>query len=486
MTHFRLAVVALFLAASCTGATDIQTPPEPAGPRYIREDDGRVFVFHGMNFVSAAKSASDRIVPLTTVDLDRLERWGFNAVRYLVFWDAIEPAAGRYDDAYLARVRAEFDKLQARGIRVIIDFHQDVYSQVFCCDGAPAWAVRDDGLDFTLQEQWFMNYLEPAVMRSWDNFWAYTGGKHADLQDHYFAMLAHTAEKLGDHPAVLGFDIMNEPHPGSYFELGETLGLNEDSEASQVFDREFYTPFLQRAVNALRTVNSDAWLFFEARYGGPGAGSKSHIGPLTDPRTGEPRLFYFPHMYSLVFEATGTYEPAKDKSIENWEKHRLEEAAALGTPLGIGEFGFDHNLPGGAQFIDQLFAVIDRGVMSWTYWSYDPGGWGLYGQPTSDGTSILENRLVRTYARRIAGRPVSSRYEPASGAFELVVAAERGVSGATEIWIPAKYYPNGYSLEIPGIATSLYTSEWDAKRQVVSVTFASGAPTERTTRVGRK
>ena len=34
------------------------------------------------------------------------------------------------------------------GVYVILDMHQDVYAQRFCCDGAPEWAIEDDGLPF--------------------------------------------------------------------------------------------------------------------------------------------------------------------------------------------------------------------------------------------------------------------------------------------------------------------------------------------------
>jgi endoglycosylceramidase len=98
--------------------------------------------------------------------------------------------------------------------------HQDVYSRYFCCDGAPEWAIRDDGLPFEQLPQWDLNYFTKAVMASFDNFWNYAG-PHSDLQDHYADAWAAVAERFKDHPAVIGYDLMNEPSPGSALDAAE-------------------------------------------------------------------------------------------------------------------------------------------------------------------------------------------------------------------------------------------------------------------------
>lgn len=475
------------LASACTVETAVDRDYGERG-LYMRDAEDRVIIFHGLNYISAAKSHPERLVPLTEDDLNRMARdWGFDGIRYLVFWDAIEPAPGEYDDDYLARVRSELDKLHARGFLVVVDFHQDVYSSIFCCDGAPEWAVRSDGEPFTLQDQWFLNYFEPAVVRAWDNFWLYDRGDHADLQDHYVAMLAHAATRLGDHPAVIGFDLINEPHPGSLFDVGESLGTKNDSEESRRFDAEFYTPFLQRAIDAIRPAAPDAWLFFEPRYGGPGAGARSHIGRLVDPRAGEPRLAYFPHLYSLVLEGAGAYDTRRDDTIARWEVHRAEEMLELGTPMAIGEFGLDHSWTRGDQFLTEVFDMADRMMVGWTYWSYDPGGWGLHGHDTATGESPIVDLFIRAWPRRIAGNPVSFRWDSQQRSFELIYRAAPTATAATEIHLPARrHYPGGWKLAVPGMAAADWTQIWDESREVLSIRFRQGAPALRTIRVEPK
>ena len=69
---------------------------------------------------------------------ERLRHWGFNCLRLLTSWEAIEHAGpGLYDEAYLDY----YSKLVALagefGLYVYVDFHQDVWSRMTGGDGAP-------------------------------------------------------------------------------------------------------------------------------------------------------------------------------------------------------------------------------------------------------------------------------------------------------------------------------------------------------------
>ena len=102
-------------------------------------------ILRGLNVDNAAKSDPQRMPALTATDAAHIANdWGFDFVRLLVFWDAIEPTAGAIDQAYLDRVAQRVEWLGAQGISVLLDLHQDVYAKRYCCDGAPDWAILDD------------------------------------------------------------------------------------------------------------------------------------------------------------------------------------------------------------------------------------------------------------------------------------------------------------------------------------------------------
>ena len=145
-----VAVVALLSA--CNNGSSSSSPPEPIedGTYFVRDDDGRVVILRGMNIMSSAKGHPERLPDLQAEDVERYARlWGFNVVRYLIFWDAVEPSPGEYDGAYFDKTEERLDWFADNGVYVILDMHQDVYAARFCCDGAPEWAIEDDELPST-------------------------------------------------------------------------------------------------------------------------------------------------------------------------------------------------------------------------------------------------------------------------------------------------------------------------------------------------
>lgn len=240
----------------------------------------------------SAKSDPLRSPNLTDADIERVSHhWGFNFARYLVLWDALEPTPGKIDMAYVDRIATDVKRLGGAGLRVMLDMHQDVYAAQFCCDGAPAWAVRDDGQPFELQKTWSFNYFQPAVTRAFDNFWD-AKGKDADLQEHYATVWKALATRFAGDPHLIGYDLINEPYAGSDFEALEALSrvTPEDGGKSRIFDETKLGPFYQRMIDAIRAVDADHWIFVEPRYGAPGNGSPSFLPVLKDPRAGDLRI----------------------------------------------------------------------------------------------------------------------------------------------------------------------------------------------------
>ncbi len=196
-----------------------------------------------------------RPFPLEDADehLGRLARWGFNTLRLLTTWEAVEHAGpGQYDEAYLDYFTAVVERAKAYGLFVFVDFHQDVWSRMSGGDGAPGWAFEALGLDFTKfdagdaahvmqhrydyasedgrQEDrypmmsWPTNYRLAANCIAWTAFFAgelltpdwMVEGRNVQryLQDHYLGAMAAVARRVAHLDNVIGFDTFNEPGLG--------------------------------------------------------------------------------------------------------------------------------------------------------------------------------------------------------------------------------------------------------------------------------
>ncbi|TCD69457.1 hypothetical protein EIP91_007583 [Steccherinum ochraceum] len=244
--------------------------------RHFVDKQGRVCLLRGVNLSGNCKSpanddhdafpANHQSVtfvgrPFSLEDapmhLARLRRWGLTFVRFLVTWEAVEhEGPGLYDQAYLDYLRAIISMLPAYGISAFVALHQDVWSRYSGGSGAPAWTLEAVGfkLDVVAMEEtqaawlkgvkggghvpeerglWPCGYQKLAAATMATCFWA--GDTFAPklkvknqhgvevsiqtfLQTAFLDMWTALAKHVGHLPAVLGFEMMNEPHRG-YIDL---------------------------------------------------------------------------------------------------------------------------------------------------------------------------------------------------------------------------------------------------------------------------
>jgi hypothetical protein len=225
-----------------------KVPTRPNGATYRRWD---LFHHQEVSFIG-------RPLPLDAADehFSRLRHWGFNFLRLLTTWEAVEhEGPGIYDEAYLDYFEAIVRKAAEYGFYILIDPHQDAWSRFSGGDGAPGWTLETVGFDLTNLHATGAAFLHqfcdgPYPRMIWPTnatklaaatmFTLFFAGDHfaprtriegesvqSFLQRHYVDSLVQIAHRLTGIPNVLGFDTMNEPSPGfiGWTDLSITDGM---------------------------------------------------------------------------------------------------------------------------------------------------------------------------------------------------------------------------------------------------------------------
>jgi endoglycosylceramidase len=441
----RAAAILVVIAACGGDAHDVCSGAFHVCRGQIRDPQGRTVILRGINVSDANKGA-----PYTgwvqQADLARLRSdWGLNSVRWVMPWAAVEPARGQYDDAYLDAVRARLDWAQAAGLVVVLDMHQDVYGEGFGFDGAPRWscdAARYAA--FVPQTPWSLDYTDPNVMACFDGLYTddAIAGAFADAW-------AHVAARLGDHPAVLGFDVINEPHWGTY--------------AVSRFERDRLGPFEARVIDAVR-ARAPGWLAFVEPANSRNLGIPTSLQPFA-----AKDVVYAPHAYDAQAETGGGFDPAhRDDFLANIAQLR-DEADALGAALWIGEYGGVQTDPQITAYLDAAYDGAATARASSMYWSYDKGGYGPLDPSGGEASATLAG-LVRPYPARIAGELDAWSYDDATRALTVTWRADASIAAPTEIIVPARLAPSGVDVACAGCTV---TTAGD----VVSIVAPAGAVT---------
>jgi uncharacterized membrane protein HdeD (DUF308 family) len=265
---------------------------------WFNDDQGRHLLFRGVNFASRTKLAPYLpIAPLETKnlsqlnlkeeiksvepELDRLKDLGFNIVRLLISWKAIEPRPNTNVDEllpegkqYLTCVKEIIDELYARNLYVFLDFHQDIAHERYGGDGFPDWALATD-IEHELPEpsnlrdkKWMIKYVtNKSVKKTLTSFWrndlTHIEGEnkleHFPVRTHLEKTIGQTAKFFrslnngAGHPAILGIEPFNEPNPA---------GLPKVQ-----FEKDFLVDYYRNVDLEIRKFDPDVFIFMEPNVG---------------------------------------------------------------------------------------------------------------------------------------------------------------------------------------------------------------------------
>ena len=444
-------------AAAVASSKAARSPLTNTG-RWLTDASGRVVILHGFNMVYKRPPYQPGAVGFGTDDADFLRRNGFNTIRLGMIYKAVEPQPGKLDHAYVRKVRSIERMLAKRGIHSLIDFHQDLYNEKFSGEGWPDWAVLDDGLPAEPLTGFPATYItSPGLNRAFDNFYANKEGPGGvGLQQRYARSWGKVAASFAGDPGVLGYDLLNEPWPGSAFaSCRNTAGC-------PAFDNTRLAPFYRRVIGAIRKTDGRHIVFYEPHV-------LYNFGAETNlPDLGKHLGFSF-HDYCFLGLVAGSPPtcPQMESSIFD---HADARAAKTGDSLMLSEFGATDD----TSTLERIAADADRHMTSWQEWHYcgcdDPTTQGpgdvqaLVKDPskpprTSNVFWGKLKALARPYPQAIAGTPIRWSFDPATRKFELVYTNSRADGhgrierGTTRVFVPKIQYPDGFRVRVTGAST---------------------------------
>jgi endoglycosylceramidase len=475
----------------------------PQGERpYIADDQGRMVLLHGAipagllqygpftvlpfpNDPAAydqdrcpAAAGWSPYPPLCRSDLQQMSALGFNSIRLPISWSLLEPERGRFDETYLDRISQVVQWARDLGMYVIIDMHQNAFSQFVANkdgdgvnrrynSGAPRWATITDGLpSFAIQGQ---RELNPAVFQATTNFWYDRDG----IQDEYIAAVAHVAHRFKNDSTVAGYGIYNEPWFGWNLPPG--------------FDDLLLFPFYRRVIDAITGVHDGlpCWSGFfmpaVCGYRDLGVGDRRHLmfidtgllREVTDfpthlglPVSSYPNVVLALHPYTHIY--TFDYFLRLPRSSYPWGGYDQgwdsaeREAKAMDAALFVEEFGDN---PGDDASILQSQLLEEEkhrtGFAFWT-WAETDGTWGMFQSSSGCMRRNREGMLARVYPRASADSHVTFHYESQTGAFTLAALGRTG-DASTLVYIPPEVRGD---ISLSGGAGALTAANADGSRLV--------------------
>lgn len=444
------------------------------------DSKGRQRIFNGVNFVcKSAKPDADGAIRFKTDITDELmaelAKNGINIIRLGVTWEGIEPKMDEYNTVYLDGVKNTLDICEKYGVYAFIDWHQDLFSchNLTSGDGAPKWAcARSLDKPHDPYLIWAEGYFaHPGVHKCFDAFWNNEPVCGRGIQDRYCDMLAYTVKYLSGSKAVMGYDVMNEPFPGSDggkvfrrlvmrgIETGllsrridrkkiiadllagrvmDALSVADDSlvyhrvigagyELIKKFDTEKYYPFLMRAARAVREAADGGIIFAENSYYS-NLGIPYGVPALRDENGENPHDFAFaPHGYDITVDTPLTNEASPHRVNHIFDEHERSQKR-LGVPVLVGEWG--GMVDGGEKYpaLEYLVDKFDRNKWSQTYWHY-----------INNFTSTKIGQIIcRAYPVAVAGEIKYYGNDRALNTFTLSYTGSSVIKAPTVIYLPSE------------------------------------------------
>jgi Cellulase (glycosyl hydrolase family 5) len=291
--------------------------------------DGRPVILNGVNVIAVWGPGAGRT--WDRADYRSIARHGFNSVRFVVYWDELEPQRGAFDRARLATLDRAVAAARAARLRVILDM-------------VHLWGA--DG------------------MRSVPG-WARAGDSVATVQASAIPYVRMLAARYADDPTVAAYDPVNEPYRWP-------------------IDQDAVLRMYDRLIRAIREVAPRKIVLVEPTYGDSSlSGGCADMAKLAFRRD----VVVSIHDYFAggdgdgfgagcgqtgrhSFDGATGYEPRAPDELRAHLDAYLRVLARAGLPLEVGEFGMGVHAHGQRRWVRDTVRLFDQLGLSRAWWEY--------------------------------------------------------------------------------------------------------------------
>ena len=470
---------------------------------FILQDDGRYSIFHGVNVVVKLPpfipdtENFDPYFSFTDEDIAILKRLGVNLVRLGIIWESIEYEEGKYNSTHLEKMSTIVSKLEENGITVIIDAHQDMFSRLFCGEGAPKFYV--DKLTYSSDcktniisrlfglfsaciplstHKWnydenglpliedcvagsFIDYHKaPELMTIYDSFFKNENG----VLDSFIGFWKFVAKEFKGRKNVLGYDLWNEP-------WATNLWIDLKSLIPGYVDNHVLSEFYSKVDEGIAEIDPDYTMLFEPipfpdtlpLFGGIALDTFSSTPVDNSIR----KQMFNVHSYCCAADqnicksgepelkdAKGICKDFHDRKL----KKNKQQAKNIGIPVIVTEFGACSNSEACYYEMIGFEKAADRYLTSWAYWMFKTyhdhtttaaeNSEGIFNE---DGTiqNWKEKALTRTYVQYYQGEPLEVFFNDETAEFLARFKYDKNIDEPSVLYFNKElYYNNGYELKI--------------------------------------
>lgn len=132
--------------------------------------------------------------------------------------------------------------------------------------------------------------------------------------------------------------------------------------AVKEFEGGMLSDLYQKLIHEIRLVDNKSYIFVEPFSVGVNNGFETYIRRLDDPRSGDRRLGYIPHMYPRDLHEGLAYVEKDFAVVDRWEYNQRKFVTEKNMAWILGEFGHSNWAEGGGRSAVFKRCRIDAGA----------------------------------------------------------------------------------------------------------------------------